>query len=128
MKLLLDTHAFLWFIWADPRLSKSARQAIEHQSSHCMLSTASLWEICVKVSLGKLQVIQPFEKLVEEHVTANGIQLLSTTASHLDVLVHLPLHHRDPFDRLLIAQTLSEDAVLVSKDSKFAAYSLELLW
>ncbi len=128
MKLLLDTHTFLWFIWADARLSDVARDAITQETSHCFISSASLWEICIKVSLGKLNVIQPFEKLVNEHILANGIDILYASASHLDVLVNLPLHHRDPFDRLILAQALSEQATLVSKDSKFEQYDVELLW
>ena len=127
MKVLLDTHAFLWFIWADPRLSQPARQAIE-DASECFLSTVSLWEMCIKVSVGKLTVIQPFELLVQEHVTNNGFELLTTSVAHLDVLVGLEMHHRDPFDRLLIAQTIHEGATLVSTDSKFGPYNVNVLW
>ena len=128
MKLLLDTHTFLWFIWADSQLSEHAREAISQDSAQCVLSTASLWEICVKVSLGKLTVLQPFEKLVEEHVLANGIEIISMNATHLDVMVDLPFHHRDPFDRLILAQAIQEQATIVSKDSKLKLYNVELLW
>ena len=82
----------------------------------------------IKVSVGKLTVVQPFELLVQEHVTGNGFELLTTSVAHLDVLTDLERHHRDPFDRLLIAQTIHEGATLVSTDSKFGPYDVDVLW
>ncbi len=128
MKAILDTHAFLWFIWADPRLSEDARGMFEEPSATLLLSTASLWEMCIKSSLGKLSVPLPFEQLVEEHVLGNGIELVYVLPSHLDCLAQLPFHHRDPFDRLIIAQAICEKASLVSRDSAFAPYNVPLVW
>ena len=128
MTLLLDTHAFLWFIWADPKLSDTARQLIEDSSNRCLLSVASLWEISVKVTLGKLSVTLPLEALVEEHVHGNAIELVPISMKHLDELVRLPLHHRDPFDRLIIAQARCEQATLISRDSAFGDYEITWRW
>ena len=128
MNLLLDTHAFLWFIAADTSLSQTARQAIEDPANTCWLSVASLWEMTIKVGLGRLTVPLPIQRLVREHVLGNGIQALHLQPEHLDQLRLLPTHHKDPFDRLLIAQSITENMTLLSKDRHFSSYPIAVLW
>lgn len=109
MTVLLDTHALLWFLHGDLRLSRAARDAIEHPQNRAVLSLVSLWEIAVKVTVGKLVLSRPVEDLIRHELTRNDIDLLPATPEHVVVLSTLPLHHRDPFDRLLIAQAMAED-------------------
>src|SRR5438132_14302896 len=98
MKLLLDTHAFLWFIMGDPRLTPAARIAIEDTSNDKFVSAASAWEIAVKVGLGKLQLSEPFDVLVPRELRSNGFLYLPIELAHTVRVVSLPFHHRDPFD------------------------------
>ena len=92
------------------------------------MSVASLWEMSIKVSLGKLTVPLPFTQLVSDHVYGNAINVLRLMPEHLDALNTLPFHHRDPFDRLIIAQSISEDMVILSRDENFSAYPITRLW
>jgi len=128
MRLLLDTHTFLWFIDGNPKLSSRARQLIEEVANERVLSTASLWEMAIKVSLSKLTVPLPFTTLVAEHVYGNAIMLTFIAPEHLDVLRMLPFHHKDPFDRLLIAQGLSENIPILSRDDVFDDYGIQRFW
>jgi PIN domain nuclease of toxin-antitoxin system len=128
VKLLLDTHAFLWFVGGDPRLSAAARLAIEDAANLRLFSTAAAWEIALKVSLGKLLLHAPFEDLIPDQLQANGIELLPIEPEHLREIIDLPFHHRDPFDRLLVAQSRREGATLVSADRGLDAYQVERLW
>lgn len=128
MRAILDTHAFLWFIDGNPKLSGTARNIIETAENERLFSIASLWEITIKVSLGKLKVPLPFTKLIGEHVYGNAISILHIAPEHLDVLRALPFHHRDPFDRLLIAQSLSENLPLISHDEIFDGYGAQRYW
>lgn len=128
MKVLLDSHTFLWFIRGDPSLPAHARHVIESRENERLLSTASLWELAIKASLGKLQLTLPFTELVTEHVTGNAIALLTIAPEHLDVLRSLPFHHKDPFDRLIIAQGLTENIPILSNDGTFGAYGVERIW
>ncbi len=128
MKLLLDTHTFLWFIGGNTNLSNIARNAIEDISNQRFISIATLWEISIKVSIGKLKIELAFTELAEQEVYGNAIEILEISSEHLDELVKLPFHHKDPFDRLIIAQSLVEDATLVSKDAAFQSYPIKLLW
>lgn len=107
MKLLLDTHAFLWFIEGNSTLSELARNLIEEQANQRFLSVASLWEIAIKSSIGKLELKMTLTELVEREVYGNAIELLEIQPEHLDELTKLPFHHRDPFDRLILAQSLT---------------------
>lgn len=127
MKLLIDTHTFLWFIDDSPRLSARAKQSIE-AADEVYLSVASLWEIAVKISLEKLTLRLPFEDLATTQLTSNAIRLLSIAVEHLAGVATLPFHHRDPFDRLLIAQALAEELSVVSVDPLFDAYAVKRLW
>jgi PIN domain nuclease of toxin-antitoxin system len=128
VKLLLDTHAALWFLAGDPRLSSRARAVIEIAANERLFSIASAWEIAIKVSLGKLSLSAPFEDLVPGQLQSNGMTVLPIRPEHLSQLVGLPLHHRDPFDRLLVVQALVESAVLVSADPLLDPYGISRIW
>ena len=128
MKLLLDTHAFMWFVEGDPKLHPYARGLIEDVGNERLLSIGSLWEMAIKASLGKLEVSARFTEIVVTQVEANDIALLSVLPSHLDVIRTLPFHHRDPFDRLLIAQLMVEGGVVLGRDEVFDAYPVKRLW
>lgn len=128
MKLLLDTHAFLWFIAGDRQLDVYARQLIEEPSNERYLSVASIWEITIKSSLGRLIVPLPPSTLIREQIWANAINLLAITSEHLDTLHALPYHHKDPFDRLVIAQAIQEGMSLVTKDEAFDTYNVQIVW
>jgi len=127
MKLLLDTHTFLWFVNDAPNLSEAALALLE--SDHdVLLSMASLWEIAIKYSVGKLNLPSPYEDFVTQQLLENDIDVLSVQISHLTVVARLPFHHRDPFDRMLIAQSISEGIPILSADSTFDAYSVKRFW
>lgn len=128
MRLLLDTHAFLWFVLGDSRLNSIARQRIESPENERLLSIASLWEISIKVSLGRLEITSPLPEFVFRHVKGNAIQLLPIEVSHLDLVSRLPFIHRDPFDRLIAVQSLKEGVPLLSRDSVFDDYGVSRLW
>lgn len=128
MNLLLDTHAFLWFIAGSERLSAAGRQLIEDSASLPFLSAASLWEMAIKLSLGRLHLGRPFEMLIPEQMRLNGIQLLGIELEHVTPVTTLPFHHRDPFDRLLVAQAMVEQMPIVSADPAFDAYPIRRLW
>lgn len=128
MKLLLDTHSFLWFIENNPKLSASALAAIKDGSNEIFLSIANVWEIAIKANLGKLQVGTPFEVFISNQLSLNRINLLDVTINHVAVIATLPLHHRDPFDRLLVAQALVEQIPIVSIDAELDAYGVTRLW
>jgi PIN domain nuclease of toxin-antitoxin system len=126
--LLLDTHSFLWFWWDDSQLSKAAKQAICDATNRKLVSTVSCWEIAIKVSLKKLDLGTPYRGFIRQHMVRNNFELLQITDEHLAVLVDLPFHHKDPFDRLLIAQAMVEQIPLVSTDSILDAYPIRRLW
>lgn len=128
MKLLLDTHTFLWFLDGSPQLSPHARGLIEDGTNDVFLSVGSLWEMAIKVSLGKLTLAQPFETLIPAQLALNVIQVLGISVDHTARIVTLPFHHRDPFDRLLIAQALVEGMPIVGVDAAFDAYGVTRLW
>ena len=128
MRLLLDTHAFLWFINGDARFSATARALVEDSANTSSISVASIWEMAIKVSIGKLTFRQPFTTLLPRQLERNGIALLGITIDHALAVTVLPFHHRDPFDRLLIAQAMTEQLPLVSADAVFDAYAVTRLW
>jgi PIN domain nuclease of toxin-antitoxin system len=127
MKLLLDTHTFLWFINDSPELSSSAADLLESDVD-LLLSTASLWEIAIKVSLNKLTLPDSYEQFIPQQITLNNIEILTIAFEHLTVVSRLPFHHRDPFDRLLIAQSMSENLQIVSVDTQFDRYGVSRKW
>jgi PIN domain nuclease of toxin-antitoxin system len=128
MNLLLDTQALLWYLRNDPRLSPGARAAIEDPGNVKFVSVVSGWEIAIKTSLGKLTLTLPFKELFPSHVEDQGFQILPVQSRHLYPLVDMPRHHGDPFDRLLVAQALSEDFTVVGNDAAFDAYGVRRLW
>jgi len=128
MKLLLDTHTFLWFISGDPKLTIAARGLIEDAANDVLLSAASHWEMAIKVSLGKLTLAEPFAVLVPRELTRNRVGTLPIELTHTTLVCSLPFHHRDPFDRLLIAQSLTENVPIVGSDVTFDAYGVKRLW
>ena len=128
MRLLLDTHAFLWFIMGSANLSLNARILIENPANERLLSVASLWEIAIKTSLGKLILSATFDELIPAQLKLNGIELLNINVDHISTLSTLAFHHRDPFDRLLIAQAMVEQMPIVSGDPVLDAYSVHRLW
>lgn len=127
MKLLLDTHTFLWFVNDNPKLSNHLKDLIEDINNVSYLSVASLWEMSIKFNLGKLTLDPNYEEFVEREVTTSTIQLLNIELEHLRVNATLPFHHRDPFDRLIIAQSIVEEIPIVSVDSAFDKYSVDLI-
>lgn len=127
MKLLLDTHTFLWFVNDNPKLSNHLKDLIEDTNNTSYLSVASLWEMSIKFNLGKLTLDPNYEEFVEREVTTSTIQLLNIELEHLRINSTLPFHHRDPFDRLIIAQSIVEDIPIVSVDSAFDKYSVALI-
>jgi PIN domain nuclease of toxin-antitoxin system len=128
VNILLDTHAFLWFVDDSPRLSQSARILIESENSQPFLSAASLWEIAIKISLGKLTLKQPYEIFIPQQLALNGIGVLNIAMEHTAAIATLPFHHRDPFDRLLAVQAKIEDMTLVSADPIFDSYGVKHVW
>lgn len=128
MELLLDTQAFLWFTLRDQRLSQRAREAIEAADSLLMISPVCFWEIAIKVKLGKLAVPEPFRNFIDEELTANDILVLPITVEHAAMTLTFPFHHRDPFDRMLAAQALTEGWPVVSSDDILDAYGVTRIW
>lgn len=128
MKLLLDTHIFIWWAIQRGKLSATALTACEDFGNELYLSLASLWEMQIKLQTGKLSLQRPLAQLVAEQQQLNGLQLLPVKPAHIYALDQLPLHHKDPFDRLLIAQALHENLPLVSVDTAFAAYPVQVIW
>lgn len=128
MTYLLDTHTFLWFITDDVQLSKNAKQLIEDSDQALYLSIASIWELAIKVSVGKLAIPAPFDAFVVGQLRENNIGLLEIKVAHTGRVATLPFHHRDPFDRLIIAQALSEHWPIIGKDAVFDAYGVQRLW
>jgi PIN domain nuclease of toxin-antitoxin system len=128
MILLLDTHTFLWFVMNDPRLSARAKSLIEDPGNQRLLSVASAWEMAIKVSLNKMTLTEPLHPFLLTQLTQNQTSLLPITLEHLQIVSSLPFHHRDPFDRLIIAQSLVDNLSLLSADASFDAYGVARLW
>lgn len=128
MRLLLDTHTFLWFVLGDGRLSARAKAAIEDASNEKLLSPASYWEIAIKISLDKYALSKPYEEFIGKGIGENGFSVVAIEPKHTAMLTTLPFHHRDPFDRLIIAQALVEEATIISTDTAFDAYLITRLW
>lgn len=126
MRVLIDTHIFLWFINDDPKLSATTKALLQSEAN-VMVSVASLWEIAIKISLGKLILPGSIEVLFPEQLRLNNIALLPIDIQHLKTMSTLPFHHRDPFDRLIIAQAIVEEAGLVSMDQVFEQYDVNLI-
>lgn len=128
MKLLLDTHALIWLISGDNRLGEQAKEAFLNSDNKLYFSKASLWEMTIKISLGKLVLSENWLAAIEKEMISNGIQWLEIEIDHCKILADLPFHHRDPFDRLLISQAISEAMNIISIDSQFSHYPLDIIW
>ncbi len=128
MKLLLDTHAFLWFVLGDKKLSAAALAQILDPANEKFVSPATYWELAIKVSLGKYVLNEPYEEFMRRGLVGNGFRVLPIEPRHTAALVGLPFHHRDPFDRLLVAQALVEQVPVVSADAELDAYSVKRIW
>jgi len=127
VNILLDTHALLWFVGGDSRLSGKARRAIENSAHQSFISMASCWEMAVKISLKKLDLGETLETFIDQRLD-EGFQILPVEINHITPLVTLPFHHRDPFDRILICQAVMEKMPICTSDPNFSSYSASLLW
>jgi PIN domain nuclease of toxin-antitoxin system len=125
---LLDSHTVIWFFQADPRLSGTAKAVIEDPANRKWISVASCWEIAIKVGLGKLNLGEPSRPYLERAIALNNFELLSITLEHATEVEGLPLHHKDPFDRLLIAQAIVENLPIIGADAAFDAYPVRRIW
>ncbi|MFP4030526.1 MAG: type II toxin-antitoxin system VapC family toxin [Desulfococcaceae bacterium] len=128
MNLLVDTHAFLWWITDDPRLSEPARALIGDSQNHLYWSAASSWEVAIKYKLGRLPLPDVPERFLSEELESNRVQPLPITDIHAFHAGQLPRHHNDPFDRMLIAQARTEFLILLSRDSEFHLYDVAVKW
>lgn len=128
MNVLLDTHAFLWWVTGDARLSSLAQQIFSDIGNTLFLSAASAWEIAIKAQLGKLQLLDTPERVITKHMTLNAIQAWPILIHHSLHTYTLPLHHRDPFDRILIAQSQVDNMPLLTADPLIAQYPMQTLW
>ena len=128
MTLLLDTHAFLWFCQDDPSLTAAAKSQNEHAENQKLVSIASCWEIAIKAGLGKLNLGEPAETYLPNALAQTGFHVLPISLAHATGVESLPPHHKDPFDRLLVAQALAEAIPLVSGDTAFDLYGVTRLW
>lgn len=128
MTVLLDTHTFLWFCQNDPQLSAAAKSVIEDSANRKLVSIASCWEIAIKAGLGKLRLGEPSATYIPNAQARTGFELLPISLTNATAVESLPPHHRDPFDRLLIAQALEEGISIVSVDGVFDAYGVNRLW
>jgi PIN domain nuclease of toxin-antitoxin system len=128
VKALLDTHAFIWWANDDPSLSPTAKSVIADRSNEIFLSAITSWELAIKVSIGKLSLAQPVSSFVDAQIAQYSFQPLTITHVHTYQVETLPLHHKDPFDRLLIAQATIENLILLTCDSEFAPYGVPTLW
>lgn len=128
ISLLLDTHALLWFLWNDPHLSHPAREAIEAPTNRKLVSIATCWEIAIKCGLGKLSLGEPSRTFLERELASNHFELLPITLMQATAVEALASPHKDPFDRLLVAQAIGDSLAIVSADPVFDAYSVTRIW
>lgn len=128
MTALLDTHTLLWQYWGNSQQSHTAQQILGDPSNTIYVSVASLWEITIKFSQGKLEIQNPITVFFQDAVEGSDFRILPVERFHLFTLATLPLHHRDPFDRLLIAQSISEKMPIISADTAFDAYPVTRIW
>lgn len=128
MRGLLDTHSFLWFVWGDARMSVAARAFIGRADTEIYVSIVSLWEIAIKSSIGKLILDRPIGDFFTDYIEGNGFLILPIERAHLLTVHALPFHHRDPFDRLLVAQSLTDSLTFLSGDVAMDGYGVNRLW
>ena len=128
MKYLLDTHALLWIVTDSPKLSRKAKKLYLDTDNIILFSMASIWELSIKSSLGKIEFDKTLENFVEEHIKGNNIQILNIELPHILRVEQLPFYHRDPFDRLLIAQLMENNLSIISYDKMFDPYKVKRIW
>lgn len=128
MRILLDTHTLIWFFAGNSQLSATARILIEDEDNHKLVSIASIWEMAIKESKGLLNLSVPFEEYIAQKLSLEDFNLLNINLEHLNAIVTMPFHHKDPFDRLLISQSMVEVIPILSKDSAFDAYAINRIW
>ena len=128
MRLLLDTHAFLWWVMDAKQMSDGARNAIGNPDNQVLLSPVCGWEIAIKTTLGRLDLPSPATDSMPEQLHRNGFGVLPVSMHHALEVSSLPTHHQDPFDRLLIAQSRSEGIPVISGDAAFRSYDVEIVW
>lgn len=128
MRLLLDTHTFLWWASGDERLSKPARTAIESPGAEVLLSTASIWEACIKWQLGKLPLPEHPSRYLPTQLAKGDVAPLDIRMHHVLHITELPDHHNDPFDRIIISQARMEDMTIVTRDENIRRYDVKTLW
>jgi len=128
MRALLDTNSFLWFISGSSRLSSDACDFISDMDNDLLISIASLWETAIKAGIGKLELLRPFEQLIPDEIRKHEINILPISLNHLYEMMKLEFHHRDPFDRIIIAQGIAEDLPVITSDGIFRKYSIEIIW
>jgi PIN domain nuclease of toxin-antitoxin system len=126
--VLLDTHTMLWFFWDDPQLSGHAKAIIEDADNRKLVSIASCWEVAIKVGLGKLDLGEPSRSFLPREIARNNFELLAISLDHATMVEGLAMHHRDPFDRLLAAQAMTESLPSVSADGVFDQYGITRVW
>ena len=125
---MLDTHVLFWWLKYDPHLSPAARRAISQDMSEVYVSSASVWEIAIKSSLGKIKIDRPLDQFIPEQLSANGFKPLEIGFRHIVQVNTMPFHHKDPFDRLLAAQAREEKLLIVSADPIFTQYGIKRIW
>jgi len=128
VRILVDTHAFLWEIWDDPKSSRKAREIMRSDKHELVLSLASIWEIAIKIQIGKMRSAGSSVSYFYDVAKEYGMEILPIRYEHILALERLPLHHKEPFDRLILAQAVAESLPLLSDDSKFPAYPVKLIW
>lgn len=128
MRVLVDTHAMLWWLRDDRRLSRRARSVLKSGTNVLLWSMASSWEVALKVNLGKLELGRPIHRLFAELVTEQGVEVVPISHEHCSRLADLPLHHRDPFDRMLVVQAQQAKVPVLSADTKLERYAVKVIW
>ena len=128
MKVLLDTHTLIWFVENSPKLSTTASDLIADEGTERIVSIVGLWEIAIKHSLGRLALSLPLDEFIATHLPADKVSLLPISVPHILTFAQLPWHHRDPFDRLLVAQAITENIPIISADTALEAYAVQRIW
>lgn len=128
MKYLIDTHTLLWIVTKNPRLSDKAKAIYLNSENEILFSLASIWEMAIKISIKKLSINEPLNDFIQNHVKGNDIKILNIELSHILILENLPFFHRDPFDRLIICQSINEDIPIISTDRLFDSYHVNRIW
>lgn len=128
MKYLIDTHTLLWIVTNDPKLSAKAKDLYLDSENEIFISMASIWELSIKSSLGKISLEQPLDEFVDEHVKGNDIRILKIELSHVLRIENLPFYHRDPFDRLIISQSIEDNIPIIGSDKTFDSYPIKRIW